>query len=96
MLITKGVTPGEIITFKLSSGEELIAKLIEENMTHYKVSRPLVIAMSPQGPALMPYLFTVHPDKEILLNKNTVTVVAESEKAFSDQYIQGTTGIKLV
>lgn len=95
MFITKGVTAGEIITFKLSSGEELIAKLLEETMTHYIVSRPLVIAMSPQGPALMPYLFTVHPDKELSISKGLVVVIADSEKQFADQYIQGTTGIKL-
>lgn len=95
MFITKGVSPGEIITFKLSSGEELIAKLIEETMTHFKISRPLLIAMSPQGPALMPYLFTVHPDKEIQLNKSGITVAVDTDKSFADQYIQSTTGIKL-
>lgn len=95
MFITKGVSPGEIITFKLSSGEELIAKLVEETMTHYKVSRPLVIAMSPQGPALMPYLFTVHPDKELSISKGLVVVIADSDKQFADQYLQGTTGIKM-
>jgi len=95
MFIDKGVSAGEIITLKLTSGEELIAKLVEETMLHYKLSRPLVIGMGPKGPAMMPYLFTVHPDKDILLNKNTVTVVSASDKDFSDQYIQGTTGIKL-
>ena len=95
MLIDKGVTVGEVVTFKLTSGEELVAKLVEDNVLYYKLSRPMVIGMGQQGPGLMPYLFTVHPDKEILLNKSTVTVVAASEKSFADQYIQGTTGIKL-
>ena len=95
MFIDRGVTAGEVITLKLTSGEELVAKLVEEQPMHFKLSRPLVIGMGPQGPAMMPYLFTVHPDKEILLNKSTVTVVAASEKSFADQYIQGTTGIKL-
>ena len=95
MFIDKGISAGEIITLKLTSGEELIAKLVEETMLHYKLSRPLVIGMGPKGPAMMPYLFTVHPDKDILLNKSAVTVVSASDKDFSDQYIQGTTGIKL-
>ena len=65
MLIDKGVSVGEVITLKLTSGEEIVAKLIEENDLHYKLSRPMVIGMGQQGPGLMPYLFTVDPDKEI-------------------------------
>ena len=95
MLIDKGVTVGEIITIKLTSGEELIAKLVEEQPMHYKLSRPLVIGMGPQGPAMMPYLFTVNPDKEIRIAKATITVIEATDKQFADNYIQGTTGIKL-
>jgi hypothetical protein len=43
----------------------------------------------------MPYLFTVHPDKEVKLNKNVVTVAEATDKQFADQFIQSTTGIKL-
>lgn len=95
MLIDKGITSGEVITFKLSSGEELIAKLIEDGPMFYKVSKPLVLSMSQKGVGMMPYLFTVHPDKDITLNKSTVTAVAPTDKDFADQYTQGTTGIAL-
>jgi hypothetical protein len=95
MLIDKGVAAGEVITLKLTSGEELVAKLIEETATHYKLSRPMVIGMGQQGPGLMPYLFTVHPDKEVKLNKITVTLAEATDKSFADQFIQSTTGIKL-
>ena len=96
MLIDKGVTAGEVVTFKLTSGEELVAKLVEETAEYYKLSRPMVIGMGPSGPGLMPYLFTVNPEKEIKLQKKTVTVVEATDKAFADQFIQTTTGIKLV
>jgi len=95
MLIDKGVTAGEVITLKLTSGEELVARLVEEGADFYKLSKPSVIGMSPKGPALMPYLFTVSPDKDIKLGKNSVAVVAASDKEFADQYMQGTTGIAL-
>ena len=95
MLIDKGVTAGEVITLKLTSGEELVARLVEEGTDFYKLSKPSVIGMSPKGPALMPYLFTVSPDKDIKLGKNAVAVVAASDKEFADQYMQGTTGIAL-
>ena len=95
MLIDKGVAAGEVITLKLTSGEELVAKLVQEADTYYKLSHPQVIGHGPKGPGLMPYLFTVNPDKEIKLLKTAVTVVEASDKQFADQFIQATTGIKL-
>lgn len=95
MLIDKGVTEGEVITLKLTSGEEIVAKLVEDGPVYYKLSKPQVIGMGPQGPGLMPYLFTVHPDKEVKLQKSTVTVAEATDKVFADQFIKQTTGIQL-
>ena len=67
MLINKGVSAGEVITLKLTSGEEIVAKLVEDGITYYKLKNPQVIGMGPKGPGLMPYLFTVNPDTEIKL-----------------------------
>jgi hypothetical protein len=96
MLIDKGVTAGEVVTFKLTSGEEIVAKLVEDGAAFYKLRRPMVIGMGQQGPGLMPYLFTVHPDKEVKLNKGVVAMAEATDKQFADQFIQSTTGIKLV
>jgi hypothetical protein len=96
MLIDKGVCEGEVITFKLTSGEELVAKLVEDGPMYYKLSRPMVIAMGQQGPGLMPYLFTVHPDKQIRLQKSTVTVAEATDETFAKQFLEQTSGIKLV
>ena len=95
MLIDKGVAVGEVITIKLTSGEELVAKLVEDQVMHYKLAHPMVIAMSPKGPALMPYLFTVDPSKQVRIVKSVVTVAEATEKQFADQFIQQTTGIAL-
>ena len=95
MLIDKGVTIGEVVTLKLTSGEEIVAKLVDDGPMHYKLAHPQVIGMGPKGPGLMPYLFTVNPDKEVRLNKGTVVVIAATDKAFADQFIQSTTGIAL-
>ena len=95
MLISKGVAAGEVITLKLTSGEELVAKLDSETDTHYKLSRPMVIGMGQQGPGLMPYLFTVDPQRRVSLLKTTVTVAEPTDKTFADQFIESTTGIKL-
>lgn len=95
MLIDKGVSEGEVVTFKLTSGEELIAKLVEDGPVYYKLSRPMVIGMSPQGPALMPYLFTVNPEKDVKLLKGVVAMAEATDKPFANQFIEQTSGIKL-
>jgi len=95
MLITKGVAVGEVITLKLTSGEELVAKLTEETDAYYKLSKPMVIGMGQQGPGLMPYLFTVAPDADVRLLKTTVTVAEPTDQAFAKQFLESTTGIKL-
>ena len=95
MLIDKGVSVGEVITLKLTSGEELVAKLLEDGSVYYKLSRPMVIGMGQQGPGLMPYLFTVHPDKEVKLLKSTVTVAEATDAVFAKQFLEQTSGIKL-
>jgi hypothetical protein len=43
----------------------------------------------------MPYLFTVSPEKDIKLLKQTVTVAEATDKVFADQFVQSTTGIAL-
>ena len=95
MLIDKGVSSGEIITIKLTSGEELIAKLVEETVTHYKLHKPMVLSMTQQGIGMMPYLFTVSAGKEVKLTKATVTVIEVTDSEFANQYMQGTTGIAM-
>jgi hypothetical protein len=95
MLISKGFAEGEVVTLKLTSGEELVAKLVEDGPLHYKLKNPQVIGMGPKGPGLMPYLFTVSPDKEIKLQKSTVTVAEPTDEQFAKQFIESTTGIAL-
>jgi len=96
MLINKGVTEGEVITLKLTSGEEIVAKLVEDGPVYYKLSKPMVIGMGQQGPGLMPYLFTVSPDADVRLQKSTVTVAEATDATFAKQFLESTSGIKLV
>jgi hypothetical protein len=95
MFISKGFSEGEVVTLKLTSGEEIVAKLVEDGPLHYKLKNPQVIGMGPKGPGLMPYLFTVNPSTEIKLQKSTVTVAEATDEQFAKQFIESTTGIAL-
>lgn len=94
MLISKGVAVGEVVSIKLISGEEIIARLEEETTDYIKVSRPLTVSLGPQGLGMIPFVFLAQSET-IKLNMNHVMVLSLSKKDAADQYVQGTTGIAL-
>jgi len=96
MLFEKPRTQGDVVTVKLTSGEEIIAKFEEETSSGVKVSKPMVLSMNQQGVGMIPYLFTVNPNTSIVFGYNAVAVVATTDEDFGKQYTQATTGIKLV
>jgi hypothetical protein len=95
MLIDKGIAPNEIISIKIISGEEIVGKLIEENDKTYKLSKPSLINITERGLIMIPYLFSADMEKPIDVFKTGVVSVFVTEKNFANQYIQGTTGLKL-
>lgn len=95
MLIDKGVSPNEIITLKLITGEEVIAKLVEEKTDVYVLSKPSILSLSQQGVGMAPFFFTVSPDKNVKINRTAIIAVESTDKDFADKYIQATTGIQL-
>ena len=59
MLIDKGISAGSVVTLKLVSGEEIIAKYVEDSSDSIKISKPMSLSMSPKGLGMMPFAFTV-------------------------------------
>lgn len=96
MLINKGFSQGETITIKMITGEEILARFQEETDKGFKINRPMVLSASQQGIGMMPYLFTVHPDQDITLNYTSVVLATLTDPDFAKQYIQATSGIKIV
>jgi hypothetical protein len=95
MLINKGIAVGEVVTIKTTAGEEIVAKLVDENPMGVTVSKPLVLTAGQKGIALVPFLFTVEMDTNVTISRSTIMVLAPTAKDASDQYIQNTTGIAL-
>lgn len=87
--------------FKLYSGEEVVASLIEEVDTGFTVSKPMVIQLVPQGGGqmglmLIPWVVG-NQNINVTINKNVMSVThpIEPAKEFEDQYLQQTSGIAL-
>ena len=92
---TNLLTPGNIYTFKLNSGEELVAKVTDTSPDNFSIEHPVSIAPGPQGMGLVPSMFTANMDQIIQLNINSVALVAETDGAVSAKYIEATTGISV-
>lgn len=95
MLLEKTRSSGDVVTVKLTSGEEIIARYEDETGVGIKVSKPMVLSMSQQGVGMMPYLFTVNPNTSIVFQHSSIAVSATTDEDFAKQYMQATTGIKL-
>lgn len=87
---------GQVYTFKLNSGEELIAKVIENTGDGYLIiSDPVSIAPAQGGMQMIPSMFTAEPGQNVTLNTNSVAIFAATEDAVKMKYIEATTGIKI-
>lgn len=89
----KDLESGEVYTFKLASGEELIARVVSSSAGNIELSNPLSVAPNPQGMGLIPSMFTADHEKNIQLNTSTVTMYAPSADQIRIKYIEATTGI---
>ena len=86
---------GKVYTFKLNSGEEMIAKIVDAGDGYAMLQDPVSVAPGPQGMGLVPSMFTADPDAEIKLNSNSVSIYALTDDAVKMKYIEATTGIKV-
>jgi hypothetical protein len=96
MLLSKGYSAGDIVSFKLVNGDEIVARVSEVTSGGWKISRPCTVIPSPQGMALMQSLFSAELNTDIELRADHVMMHSESAKPVQDHYLTTTTGIQTV
>jgi hypothetical protein len=85
----------QVYTFKMNSGEEMVAKVKHADGNWIVLEEPVSIAPGPQGMGLIPSLFTADPKEEIKLNTNSVSLVSKTDDSVKMKYLEATTGIKV-
>lgn len=96
MLIQAPYTVGDVVSIKLSSGEETVARLEEIKSEHVVVKKPLMLVAGENGAGLAPFMFTVDPDAKFEISLNSIICIVKTVKDAADMYIQATTGIQTV
>ena len=87
------IETNKIYTFKMNSGEEVIAKVIVVDHPWIAVDEPVAVAPGPQGMGLIPALFTAERAGLVEININSCAFVAVTDHSVTTKYIQATTGL---
>jgi hypothetical protein len=85
----------EVYSFKLNSGEELIAKVLNFDDKIINISEPVSIAPNQKGIGMIPSLFTTDMHSKFRLNINSIAIIADTNEQVKTKYIEATTGIQV-
>jgi hypothetical protein len=95
VLVEKKDLAGEIVSLKLTSGDELVAKLVEETLTEVKIENPIAVAMAPTGGvALIPFMLGIAEKSTLTLKKTDVLVLTKTRRELENAFIEQTTGLQ--
>lgn len=89
------MAPDEVFTFKLNSGEELVARIKSVQDTFIELEEPVSVAPGPQGIGLIPSLFTGEMRGLIRLNTSSIALSAPTEENVRIKYLEALTGLKV-
>lgn len=102
MLLQKStMEAGDILTIKMITGEELLAKLVSVGNDHIVISKPLIVNLGQDrngnvGIQMLPYfLLTGDPDAKLTISNQHIIVKTLATEQAKNGYLQNTTGLTL-
>jgi len=96
MLVQKGYAEGDVVCFKLVTGDEIVAKIVNEDNGNYTVSRPCTVIPSQQGLGLMQSLISGNINTNVTLKSEHILMHSPVVPDIEAHYIKTTTGIETV
>ena len=84
-----------IQSFKLSTGEEIVAKVTGQDLATYHIEKPMQLVMGPNGPQLAPAVLMFDQKKKLNLSKSLVLIEGPTMPEIEGQYESLVTGIAL-
>jgi hypothetical protein len=101
MLIQKQADSNDIVSIKLITNEEIIARLVQQDDSTVTIQRPLIMAITPDDKGriaiqMMPF-FSLggRPDARIQLQRSHMLFMTISNDEARAGYIQNTSGIEV-
>jgi hypothetical protein len=93
MIIQAPYKVGDVVSIKVSSGEEMIARLEEENDNYIVARKPLMLVANQQGMGLAPFMFTVDSDAKFKIRTASIICIVKSAKEAVESYTKSTSGL---
>jgi len=93
MIIETSYKFGDILTFKLMTGDELIARFSAQNEEGITVTKVMTFMMGPQGLGLVPFIFSAPEDAKILLPWKSILTSLKTDETIAKQYQKQTSSV---
>ena len=79
------IKDGDLVTLKLTSGEEVIGKFTGKADTYFSIDKALVLMQGPQGLAFGTFFSTARQDQPFNIATDKVTIAHINDK-IADEY----------
>lgn len=98
MLVNRGYAEGDIVTFKLVNGDEIVAKIVNKSVEgDFIVNRPCIaIPTQDRGLGLMQAMFSGDINTNVTLKGQHIMMHSPTVDAIQSHYIKTTTGIETI
>lgn len=96
MLMEKPIAKNDVVTVKILTGEEIIARYEGEDDSTIQVSKASIVAPNPEGGlGLVPWMMSSIPNK-ISISKSSVVAMSPTVEQIADKFTEATSDIQIV
>tara|TARA_B100001105_G_C22069867_1_gene306092 strand:+ start:216 stop:512 length:297 start_codon:yes stop_codon:yes gene_type:complete len=95
-MLVNVVKKGEIVSVRLSTGEELVGTLKEDELEskgYVVIEQPLIVGRSEKGFGLMPYMMTSPPEASAKITQTHIMTMAPTMEEVAKGYKKQTSKI---
>lgn len=93
MLKEKTYNSGDIVTVYLQTGQEILGKFVSEDDSSTVLTKPLTVAIGPQGAAFQTFTVTGDSEKNVSFKTGKIISILKTNDQTSSSYIEATSGI---
>ncbi len=84
-----------IYSIKLSTGEELVCKVLSKTGDYFEISEPASIIPTSAGIQFAPLMYSVDKHEPFKINPAHIVVIGIPVEPIKQKYIEAVTGLKL-
>lgn len=102
MLVQKSWAINDIVAIKLSTGEEIMGKVVSEDPGSVFLQKPATIAlMSPDGTAdnattvFVPFMLGIDGTTKLKIEMRNIVAIGKSGEKMSNKYLQNTSDLTI-